>query len=244
MLRCFIICLITFSFFESCEKGSIKPHVLKVKTGNINIKIDYEIDNMPLEEMAMIYTTPNGYPFSVWKIQYIVSDFKFYNSSGVWKDSGFYFLDSQDTSKNLISIHGIPVGFYNGFSFLIGIKLENNIHNVLPATNDFQGMFWPDMMGGGYHFMKLEGRYSVGGVEKGYAIHIGENGFSIPITLNKNFQINNKIPTKDFQMIMNINEWFRNPVIYDFETDGESIMGDSAAMRKIAKNGSDVFSIN
>lgn len=228
----------------SCEKGKVTPHIPKAKTGEIHFKINYEVDGIVLESMAMNYTTPNGYPFSVWKIQYIVSDFKFYGPDGVWSDTGFYFLDSQDTGKNTISIKEIPVGYYESFSFLIGIKPEYNVHDSLPMQADFQDMFWPDVMGGGYHFMKLEGRYSVGGTEKGYAMHIGENGFSIPVKLNKKFQVNYKYPTKDFQLTMNINEWFRTPITYDFETDGSSIMGDSVAMMKIVKNGSDVFKIN
>ncbi len=230
--------------FQSCEKGMVQPHITKATKGTVHFKINYEVDHVALQNMEMLYTTPNGYPYSVWKIQYIVSDFKFYNSAGVWSDTGFYFLDSQDIGKNSISIQGIPFGYYERVSFLIGIKPEYNVHDSLPMQADFQDMFWPDVMGGGYHFMKLEGRYSVGGTEMGYAIHIGGTGFSIPIKLNQKFQVNYKYPIKYFQLTMNINEWFRNPITYDFETDGASIMGDSVAMMKIVKNGVDVFKIN
>ena len=243
MINKILSALIIVLVFQSCEKGKIKPQFIKATTGEIHFKINYEVDNVMLQNMAMIYTTPNGYPFSVWKVEYIVSDFKFYNSAGTWSDTGFYFLDSRDTAKNNISIKGIPFGYYERFSFLVGIKDEFNVHDSLPMQADFQDMFWPDMMGGGYHFMKLEGRYSIGGTEKGYAMHIGQNGFSIPINLNRQFQINYKIPIKNFQMTMNINEWFRNPITYDFEMDGASNMGDSVAMMKIAKNGIDVFKI-
>jgi uncharacterized protein YwgA len=43
---------------------------------------------------------------------------------------------------------------------------------------------------------------------------------------------------------MNINEWYANPAVYDFEVDGNYSMGLSAAMLKLSKNGKDVFSIN
>ncbi len=40
---------------------------------------------------------------------------------------------------------------------------------------------------------------------------------------------------------MNINEWYKNPEIYDFNTDGGYSMGNMMAMMKIAGNGADVF---
>jgi hypothetical protein len=40
---------------------------------------------------------------------------------------------------------------------------------------------------------------------------------------------------------MNLNEWFRNPYTYHFTVDGAATMNDTSAMRKIAENGSDVF---
>lgn len=40
---------------------------------------------------------------------------------------------------------------------------------------------------------------------------------------------------------MNLNEWFRNPFIYDFNIDGNYSMGSSAAMAKLKANGVDIF---
>ena len=37
-------------------------------------------------------------------------------------------------------------------------------------------MAWPDVMGGGYHFLKLEGHYKKDSLLAGYAMHIGQNG--------------------------------------------------------------------
>jgi hypothetical protein len=48
----------------------------------------------------------------------------------------------------------------------------------------------------------------------------------------------------NFTMTMNLNEWFRNPAIYDFNVDGSSSMGSMSAMMKLAMNGPDVFRLN
>ena len=44
-------------------------------------------------------------------------------------------------------------------------------------------------------------------------------------------------------LTMNIDNWFRNPNIYDFTTDGSAIMQNQAAQVKLKENGADVFSI-
>jgi hypothetical protein len=41
----------------------------------------------------------------------------------------------------------------------------------------------------------------------------------------------------------NINKWFTDPYTYDFNVDGNYIMGNMQAMSKIAANGYNVFSI-
>ena len=42
-------------------------------------------------------------------------------------------------------------------------------------------------------------------------------------------------------MTMNVNEWFKNPNIYNFNTDGVFTMGDTILMKKLLQNGADVF---
>ena len=65
--------------------------------------------------------------------------------------------------------------------------------------------------------------------------------FLIPITILKNITISSGSATS-LNMHMNINEWLRNPNTFNFNTDGNYIMGDSTAMNKITQNGHDVFS--
>ena len=71
-------------------------------------------------------------------------------------------------------------------------------------------------------------------------MHLGTNACLIPIKINKRIVVSADGLTS-VNLIMNINEWFRNPYIFDFNTDGNYIMGNLAAMKKIALNGTDVF---
>jgi len=42
---------------------------------------------------------------------------------------------------------------------------------------------------------------------------------------------------------MNMNEWFKNPAVYDFNMDGNYSMSSMMAMEKLMMNGADVLKI-
>jgi hypothetical protein len=72
-------------------------------------------------------------------------------------------------------------------------------------------------------------------------MHIGTNACLIPsITLSTNFTVTTDSQTS-LTLKMNVNEWYRNPNIYDFNIDGNYTMGDMPLMMKITENGQDVF---
>lgn len=104
-------------------------------------------------------------------------------------------------------------------------------------------MAWPDAMGGGYHFMKMEGYFlDKSGLNKnGYAMHLGNNFNLIKVDINIPISITGE--TQNKTLTMNINEWYKNPSFYDFEIDGNYSMGVPNAMSKLAQNGKDVFTV-
>ncbi len=135
----------------------------------------------------------------------------------------------------------IPVGIYSSVTFYIGLDSLTNKTGILPNSLENINMAWPDMMGGGYHFMKMEGHFlDSTNTINGYAMHLGKNPNLVTININK--QINLKI-NQEKKLIMNINEWYKHPLIYDFNVDGNYSMSVMSAMMKLSKNGKDVFTI-
>ena len=102
-------------------------------------------------------------------------------------------------------------------------------------------MGWPDMMGGGYHFLKLEGHWMDTGGQLGYAMHIGKNGFLVKAGTKASLQVLGG-KTINRKLMMNINEWFAHPNTYNLATDGVYSMGNAPLMKKLSENGSDVLS--
>jgi hypothetical protein len=116
-----------------------------------------------------------------------------------------------------------------------------NKTDALPANTENISMVWPDAMGGGYHFMKMEGYFKDGTTTPGYAMHLGTNACKFNCKVYSSININND--THNLNMEMNINEWYRNPQNFNFNTDGNYIMGNMPLMMKIVNNGFDVFKI-
>jgi hypothetical protein len=66
---------------------------------------------------------------------------------------------------------------------------------LLSTTLDNLNMAWPTAMGGGYHFLKMEGHYLDSlNTNQGYAIHIGKNENLMPVKNNQLLQQRNDTP--------------------------------------------------
>jgi hypothetical protein len=226
---------------SSCKKDSTETPQPASIVGNLTIQFSYSFDSLSLQTDTIRYTNAAGYKMSISRLQYFLSDFVFIKSDGSpYPVNQVYYLDAKDPNFSSITFTGIPNGNYKGMSFIIGLDTATNKSDYLPATAENTNMFWPTTMGGGYHFMKLEGNFIDSTGTWGYNMHIGSNGNIVNISLpNKSFSINNN--TSTIQLKMNVSEWFKNPSIYDFDIDGVYSMGNAPAMLKLKNNGVDVF---
>ena len=135
--------------------------------------------------------------------------------------------------------------------FTFGLNEEDNrtsLFNDPPESN----MFWPDLLGGGYHYMKLNGKFlDAEGRLAPLAIHLGigqnedhslfyQNYFTVELPID--FTIT-ETSENQLDLTMNIDNWFRNPNLYDFNEYGSHIMQNQAAQQALKENGNDVFRI-
>ena len=229
-----------FIFILSCKKKTPDPDLITTPT-ELSIDVSYKVDLAGLTANVFNYQTQAGYTYDVSKLVYYISQVSLIkpdSTSVLIKD--YQYLDAFIPATNQIVLKDVPAGQYIGMKFNIGLDSIHNISFSLPATNENIGMQWPDMMGGGYHFMKLEGNFKDSTGTHGYAMHIGTNKCLVPIKIYKpvNVIANAKTP---IHLVMNINEWYRNPHVFDFNKDGNYIMGNMNSMKKIVENGMDVF---
>jgi len=210
--------------------------------GDVNVQLKYNVDGKPLVFDTLIYTNAAGNLYSVSKVRYYLSRFRFY-AGGAVKFSSDTIIYADALNPQQVTFKNVPVGTYDSVSYNIGLDEVQNISNSLPATLENINMGWPDMMGGGYHFLQLEGHWKDSTGNLGYAMHIGKNGFLVKAGTKKTIQVHGG-KTLNLAMTMNINEWFTNPHMYDIDKDGVYSMGNAVLMKKLSENGGDVFDIS
>ncbi len=258
-LKIILLTLIWFlGIASSCHKDK-PPVTTVVDTGNVVFKFANYVDGNPLQTDTMIYTNAAGNLYEVASVKYFISDVQFHKAGGsiVNIDScrWAYYVDNTIPSTLTWNIcDKLPVGTYDSITFRFGIISSKNISNtfVNPPESNF---YWPQQLGDGYHYMQINGKWkdSINQVEN-LNTHIGI-GRVISATdttfVDNSFRVNlpasaftiTKGATKEIQIIMNIDSWYKTPYVFDFNHYGQMIMENETAMHLICNNGFDVFTI-
>jgi hypothetical protein len=257
----FILC--AGFLFNSCNKDSDEDPALSA--GHITFKFTHYVDGNPLQIDTMMYVNAAGNPYEVSEIMYFISDVTLHNSDGTnkmideWKD--IYYVDSDIPSTLTWDVFDdIPAGTYDSISFVFGITEEKNESFMFVNPPEVQ-MMWPDVLGGGYHYMMLNGKwFNKNDEEEVYNFHLGigqlykgdtinydsiyafvQNYFTVTLP-NSSFDLE-KDEEKEIEIIMNIESWYTTPHDFDFDYWGGAIMEIQPAMQIGKENGYDVFTI-
>lgn len=231
-----VMLLLLFVQMSCTKRRDIFPEY-----ADLVIQITHKVDGEKLIMDSMMYINDAGNLYEVNRLEYYISDIVLFSAYGndYCSDEVFY-INGRVDNNDLRLLH-VPSGKYVGMAFNIGLSSLKNSSNGLTNTQENVNMAWPEPMGGGYHFVKLEGYYWNGIGKSGYAIHIGTNPCLIECELGKEFLLG--YSPHELQLEMNLNEWYRTPNQYNFLINGSITMGDSIAMQILANNGKDVFNV-
>jgi hypothetical protein len=224
--------------FPSCKKESIDPTYSKAKFTIQMYSADTKIvwDNVG-------YSNAAGNTFGVSNANFYISGIVMKSATKTYTSKKAFYIDPKIAAKSYFLLDSIPPADYTEITMYIGLDKNTNKSNSLIATTDNVNMAWPDMMGGGYHFLKLEGSYLDSlNVTKGYAIHLGKNENLITVKLTK--LMHQKYWNHTYTLNFNVNEVFANPYKYDLDLEANYTMSDSLAMLRIKNNMTDVFTLN
>lgn len=226
----------------SCEKEKTSP-AAPVDTGKINFTVSYTVNGQPLVFDTVVYSNLANNKFIVTRLFYYLSALKTFTGTEQNSFSDIIYLDASKRNESWL-VNNVPTGNYQSLSFLIGLDAAHNISGSLPNTMDNINMAWPDEMGGGYHFMKLEGHYTdTASKERGFTMHLGKTALVVNHNiLSKEFSVV-KDQTTQLTLTMDVAEWFKNPYTYNFNTDGNYTMGVDSLMQILSNNGKDVFQL-
>ena len=231
----------------------------------VDLNICYEVNGEALVTDTLCYTNEAGNLFLITEIQWFLSNIQLLDMNGEWHtlrqreatDSvaelteHIFYIDTDIPESQVLHGKKVPVGHYTAMRFTFGLDETDNETGLFndPPESD---MFWPDMLGGGYHYIKLNGKYVGGeGRLKPLAVHLGigqnesltqfyQNYFIVELPINFNVKANTE---NHLDLTMIIDNWFRNPNTIDFNDMGSGIMQNQNAQRLLNGNGQDVFKI-
>lgn len=230
------------------------------KTGKLAIKFEHRYNGLPLLTDTLLYLNEAGNLMMFTEVQYFISDVTLHAVDGstylinAWKN--IHYVDNDQPGTLSWDVYdNIPTGRYASVSFTFGIDEEKN-QSFIFVNPPESLMFWPEYLGGGYHYLKLNGKWKNPQEQPiPFNFHLGigqqyDNEGNITGFIQNYFRVTLPVSslmiedgkTGSLTLIMNIDRWFSGPNTWDFNYWGGEIMQNQAAMRAACENGLDVFS--
>jgi len=246
----------------SCKKSDDTPE--EVNPGSMSFRFDHHVNGQSLRLDTLIYTNAAGNHFKVTDLQYFVSDLILHRKDGITLSiltrDGIHYIDERlPETKTWQPEEQIAAGEYDSLRMTFGINEVKNVSNRFPNPPE-RDMAWPDILGGGYHYMKMNMMWKSDTMSQPmpFMFHLGigqiysgvtpdpdsitgyvQNYFTVNLPLS--FMVGNGEP-KEITITMDIDQWFGAEEVFDFTQYPMMIMQDQPAMEKGCRNGRHAFS--
>jgi len=252
MRKIIAIIVLSVLVLTSCIEEDVPG--LQNTSVSLNFKHDWDGTNVSNTDFNSIqYFNENNDELSIEKLRYLISNVTFHKSNGeTIVVEGYNLVDvTNDENLTYVLPDQIQVGTYSNVSFTFGFDNTDNIHG---AYTDLNSASWdvPGMLGGGYHFMQLEGKF-INNVasDQGYQYHtiravdntdpmnlVFQDTF---FTVNLGEVIVHNNSSVDVKM--NIAEWFKSPHQWNLNDSNSMLMSDFNAQIKMYDNEQNAFSL-
>jgi hypothetical protein len=254
-----ILSLVLLLSLFSCQEDNTT--VPSPDTGKLKIGFHHLYNQEVMEYDTFKYFNEAGNQILFTELQYFISDVTLHYQDGstytinAWKD--IHYVDSDIPETQLWDVYdSIPSGTCVSVTFTFGINEQKN-QSFMFVNPPESLMFWPDILGGGYHYLKLNGKWVTPSLQVNpFNFHLGigqiydnsgnitgfvQNYFSIDLTDDAFTIAKNQETT--IGIAMHVESWFGTPETWDFNFWGGDIMQNQQAMHMACENGMDAFSL-
>jgi hypothetical protein len=275
-------------FFTSCQKeeGCTDPSAsnyegeAEADDGSceygLSVRFRHNVNGKELQFNDKDYISADGDTFRISRLRYLISDLTLHRSGAsdvrtgghhlvrIAPNNSLTYVNDPDENPTFVWDPSIdaPEGDYEGISFNFGFDSEDNTSGAYSELNQ-ASWAWPDMLGGGYHYMQFEGEYdSAGTATSVFNMHLGkarDTSGANTTYLNNHFHVqfdrNFSIEGNDnsLELVMDLGKWFTPPPasmdpgngqVWDLEQRPKAVMPDYDSQRVLNANGRDVFSFD
>lgn len=244
-----LLLILSLSFGAiSCSSDDDEP----IKQITVKLKFTHDWDNELVtqeEYNQFLFENKLSVKMSISKLRYLISRINLINSANDTIKFEGYKLADVSNSDSLI--HELPQTVSEGLyqlSFTFGFTDEDNVSEIYTDLNTANWSV-PDTLGGGYHFMQLEGQYKDSiGTAHPYLFHtISAFNTSTSEKKDTSFSVNiGTIQLKNnatVEIKMDVAEWFKTPHTWDIKTLNTDLMSNFEAQEMMSDNGKNVFSL-
>ena len=250
MKKFYLIYLFTFAIvFWSCSKDSD----ITLEPANISLNFSHTWNGQEVTSSAIDtsrFINENADDIRITRLRYLISDIVLTHESGVDAMlTGYHLIDiMDDESLSYSTADEIIPGEYT-MSIRFGFNDADNQDGIYNDLNT-ASFDVPAQLGGGYHYMQLDGTYkNSNNDDDPFNYHVirafdmtGTNepqDTSIKISLGSvtvgvNTQVN---------IQMDLYEWFSNPHLWDLSELNTMLMSNYDAQIKMSQNGASAFSL-
>lgn len=220
--------------------------------GDLDIHVSHTFNDQPLVTDTCRYHNEAGESMMMNEIQWFISNILLKDEQGGTHPlEKIYYIDTNLPETQTLQATNIPCGKYVSMQFTFGLD-ENDNHTGRFVNPPESNMFWPEPLGGGYHYMKLNAKFV--DAEQQLVpvnVHLGigqnesltefyQNYFTVELPIDLTIT---EEKTGALHLDMVIDNWFRNPHLYRFQDSPTHIMQNQAAQQIFKENGQDVFRI-
>lgn len=243
-----LILLIAIPVFIACNSDDDTTTI----PVNLTFKFahNWDGDTFTNDDLGLTaYINANGDELMIERLRYLVSNIRLYREDGSSTVlQGYQLVDVSNTGSLTFSLtENIPEGEYNLISFTFGFSEEFNTSGIYPDLNS-TSWNWPEELGGGYHFLQMDGTYTTSEGQQPFNYHMGTARVGVGIFeanyvdvfLSRNYSMEGNTT---FEFRMNVAEWFKNPHTWDLSEYNTDLMMNYNAQKMMSDNCATVFSL-
>lgn len=223
----------------------------------VTLRLDHRVSGAPLTEYVLDtpFTNAFGNAFGVTRLVYFLSDVTLTpEASGEpARLAGGHYVDHEQAATRTVEL-SLPGGTekVTTLTFTFGLPAASNVTGQF-AQPPQSLMEWPETMGGGYHYMKFEGRYlDANNNLAPFKVHSGPamgEDYSFPVTLDASALAlaADAEGTRSLTLVMNLEQWFEGPNVWNlqeqFQPPTHGMMDSPAKQASLRENGGTVFAL-
>lgn len=212
-------------------------------TGSLHLRVHHAAGKDSLVLNNTFYKNAVGNELRFTKLKYFISGLQFYRKGKkVYEQPTPLLVHAAYPENNQFFIENIPSGSYDTLQLSIGVIRQYNYNGAIKLLPDNFGMYWPEELGGGYHFMKLEGHWQHDTAYGTFAFHLGQSENLITGRLPFTAEVLTG-QTQNWVLQMDVLEWFERPYTYDLRYEDGYTMANGPQMKILQKNGYSTLSL-